>query len=66
MAVDVKDTATGQLVPLPNRRGRKPSGNALSSADRQKAYRERQADRISQLESELELLRSKLRLHRID
>ena len=60
MATDPKDPGTLDLLPAPKRRGPKPSGKALSAAERQRAYRARQALRIAELEAEVASLRSLL------
>lgn len=38
-----KDDVTAELPGLPKRRGRPPTGKAMSAAERQKAYRKRMA-----------------------
>jgi len=41
---DVNDKQTADLLPVPARRGRPVTGNALSSAEKQAAYRKRLAE----------------------
>lgn len=43
MAQDLKDPGTLELLPVPKKRGRKPTGNAMTPAERQAAYRQRMA-----------------------
>lgn len=38
-----KDNLTAELPGVPGRRGRPPTGKAMSAAERQRAYRERRA-----------------------
>lgn len=42
MAKDKTDNTTTDFIGLPAKRGRKPTGNALTPAERQRAYRARQ------------------------
>lgn len=38
---DASDKVTGELVPVKRKRGRPPTGNAMTAAERQAAYRAR-------------------------
>ncbi|HCA1453248.1 TPA: hypothetical protein MNK97_005591 [Klebsiella pneumoniae] len=40
------DPGTVDMLPMPKKRGRKPSGSALSGSEKQARYRERQASRL--------------------
>lgn len=45
MAIQLDDKKTGQLIPLPKKRGRPATGEALTPAQKQAAYRERKKKR---------------------
>lgn len=50
--IDPKDTATGDLVGgIPKRRGRPPTGNAKTGAQRMRALRTRAVHRLDDLKS---------------
>ncbi|MNF51159.1 hypothetical protein D3C84_324750 [compost metagenome] len=40
---DPRDSATADMLPAPKKRGRKPTGKALSPAEKQERYRNRKA-----------------------
>jgi hypothetical protein len=49
MAKDNTDNTTHDFIGLPAKRGRKPTGNALTAAERQRAYRARKAKEQKQV-----------------
>lgn len=55
------DTSTSEIFPVPGRRGRKPTGNAKTGAERVAGYKQRKEGEIEAMRLELAELREKVR-----